>query len=187
VGWGLVEILEPWRSSEWSTLRSGGDSLRPRSGPSERISLGRVRDTVQDPLSISNTGEGSKVENLPDIEDDRCVEDDCHRVVTKSTSHPYLAHKLSVFSLDCALRGSPRSAFGRTTMSITTRWVHVGACRNTGSLYMFRPHECVIPYIMCGAEYRIALNLHITGGLWMMKDEISYQYSGEHGVAKHFW
>jgi hypothetical protein len=64
-----------------------------------------------------------------------------------------------MFSPDISLRGSPRSAFGRTTMSI----VHVDARWNTEDLYRFGPRECVTPYVLCGVEFWIALSLHITG------------------------
>jgi hypothetical protein len=35
---------------------------------------------MQDAFSIRDAGEGSKVENLPGVEDDRSVEDDSHVV-----------------------------------------------------------------------------------------------------------
>jgi hypothetical protein len=37
--------------------------------------------------------------------------------------------KSSMFSPDCALRGNPHSAFGRTATSIATRWYVLGHVR----------------------------------------------------------
>jgi hypothetical protein len=68
-----------------------------------------------------------------------------------------------MFSTACALWGSPHSAFGRTTTSITAWWyvrMHVG----THGLYRFGPRECVIPYILWGVGCLIAPSLRITGG-----------------------
>lgn len=56
----------------------------------------------------------------------------------------FVSHPLSVFGLDCTLRGSPRSAFGRTATSITARW-YVRVQVGTQRLYRFGACECVIP------------------------------------------
>jgi hypothetical protein len=85
------------------------------------------------------------VENLPGVEDDRNAEGDGHGAIVYRCRTPYLARQLSMFSPKCALLGSPRSAFGRTATSITTRWyvrMHVG----THGLYRFGPRECVTHY-----------------------------------------
>jgi hypothetical protein len=84
---------------------------------------------VHDSLLIGDKGEGSKVENLPGVEDDRNAEGDGHGVIVNGCRTPFLSRQLSVFSTNCALWGRPRSAFRRTTMSIADRWYmrkHVG-------------------------------------------------------------
>jgi hypothetical protein len=47
----------------------------------------------------------------------------------------------------------------------------VGARRNTRDLYRFKMRKCVLPYVLCGAEYWIPLSLKITSdcGRWKMK------------------
>lgn len=62
------------------------------------------------------------MENLSggEIEDD--VENDIHGVVRNQCRTPYLAHQLSMFDTDNALRGISCSAFERTPTSIITRW-----------------------------------------------------------------
>lgn len=52
---------------------------------------------MQDPLLVHDAGEGSKVEDLPGIEDDRGAEDDCHGVVVNQRHTPYLACQMSLF------------------------------------------------------------------------------------------
>jgi hypothetical protein len=88
---------------------------------------------VQNPLPVYDVGKGSKVENLPGVEDGRGVEDDCHGVIVNQHCTPYLACQLSMFSPNCALWGNPRTTFGRTTTLIATRWYvqeHVGTQGN---------------------------------------------------------
>jgi hypothetical protein len=43
------------------------------------------------PLLDPCAGEGSNVENLPDVEDDRGFEDDSHGVIVNQRRTPYLA------------------------------------------------------------------------------------------------
>jgi hypothetical protein len=54
---------------------------------------------VQDAFPVWDAGEGSKAENLPDVEDDQGVEDDGHGVVVNQHRTPYLVHQLSVFMI----------------------------------------------------------------------------------------
>jgi hypothetical protein len=63
--------------------------------------------------------------------------------------------------------------------------VRAGARQNTGSLYRFGPHECVIPYVLCGVEYWIALSSRITCGLGA-EDKVSYQSNGELELERVF-
>lgn len=57
-------------------------------GLRRRILLGWIRDVVQDSLLVYNAGEGSKAENLPGIEGDPGVEEDCHGVVVNQRHTP---------------------------------------------------------------------------------------------------
>jgi hypothetical protein len=49
--------------------------------------------------------------------------------------------------------------------------VGAGARQNMENLYRFESCECVIPYVLCGAECWIALSLRIKGdcGRWKME------------------
>jgi hypothetical protein len=49
--------------------------------------------------------------------------------------------------------------------------IRVGARWNTGDLYRFGLRKCVLPYVLCGAEYWIALSSKISSdcGRWKMK------------------
>lgn len=58
---------------------------------------------MQDPLPARDTREGSEMENLPSIEDNRGVEDVYHGVVMNRCRTPYLACQLLVFSPNYAL------------------------------------------------------------------------------------
>jgi hypothetical protein len=53
--------------------------------------------------------------------------------------------------------------------------IRVGAHRNTGDLYRFGFRKCVLPYVLCGAEYWIAMSSKITSdcGMWKMKLSIN--------------
>jgi hypothetical protein len=62
---------------------------------------------MQDALSIRDVGEGSKAENLPDVEDDKHVEDDSHGVIINQHRTTYLARQLSVFMTRLRTTGFP--------------------------------------------------------------------------------
>jgi hypothetical protein len=49
--------------------------------------------------------------------------------------------------------------------------IRVGARWNTGDLYRFGLRKCVLSYVLCGAEYWIALSSKISSdcGRWKMK------------------
>jgi hypothetical protein len=71
---------------------------------------------------VSDTGEGSKTENLPAGKAVDGVEDDDHGVVGNRCHTPYLVRQMSVLGTGNTLWGVLRSAFGRTATSISNRW-----------------------------------------------------------------
>jgi hypothetical protein len=87
------------------------------------------------------------VEDHPNDEVEDSVEDNGHGVVVNQHHTPYLARQQLAFGTDGALRGIPRSAFGRTTTSIATQWF-VRGMMGYSKLYRFGPLECVIPYVL---------------------------------------
>jgi hypothetical protein len=75
------------------------------------------------PFAVRKAGEGSKAENLPDVEDDRGVEDYCHGVIMNQHCTPYLTHQLAVFVTRLrTTRVSHMMLLGRMRSLIVTRW-----------------------------------------------------------------